>query len=193
MKPRVISVSVGEGRVHLVSGSTGFVTESGRLKTFVTADDAVKFCGGEATVWPEQGRPVNLEFAKQWIRNPSRPTTLEALQKLSEVDSVYVEINLAYSDYKPENIPAELLKEFTRCHEATFSGKRNALAKLANLVVQQDVIAVSNRQGWNTEKLIQGWGGRLTNEWTADEIDQLKNELAIELEFIENVLRNNLV
>lgn len=193
IKRSIISVLIRGRQVSLVSGLTGFVTENGRLKTFSTVEDARKFCGDDCRMYPENGYPVDLEFARHWIKDSSKPATLEILNKLNDVYAVYLQIHLAYSDYKPEDVPPDLMKEFSRSHEATFSGKRDALRKLSNLIFQQMAIKMSREQGWDTEKLIHAWGGEMRNEWAQHELDQLGSELAIEIEFIENTLQKHVV
>ena len=189
IKRSIVSVLIRGRQFSLVSGVTGFLTENGRLKMFSTVEDARKFCGDVYWIYPESGYPVDIEFARHWIKESSKPATLEILNKLLDVDAVYMDIHLAYSDYKPEDVPPDLMKEFLRSNEATFSGKRDMVRKLSTLSFQQIGISISREQGWDTEKLIHGWGGEMRNEWTQHELDQLGSELTIEIEFIENTLQ----
>lgn len=143
IKRGIFSVLIRGRQVSLVSGSTGFLTENGRLKMFSTVEDARKFCGDDCRMYPENGYPVDLEFARCWIKDSSESATLEILSKLLDVDAVYMEIHLSYSDYKPEDVPPDLMKEFSQSHEATFSGKRDTVRKLSTLIFQQMAIKMS--------------------------------------------------
>jgi hypothetical protein len=162
----------------LVSRACGFVTGSDeRLRIFSTVDEAKNFCGGESKIWPEYGS-VDLEFAQRWIEDSTKPIALEVLDKLSDVYGVYMEILLAYSDYK--EVPADIQQECEKPHQN--------LSRLTNLVGQQFILKMGREKGWDTEKLIHGWGGEIKNEWTQSELEQMGTELATVVGFIEQQL-----
>jgi hypothetical protein len=176
--PAIVSVLVQGREIALVSGACGFLTETdGRLKTFSSVEDAKNHLGSEARIWPDYGG-VDLEFARRWIGGSAKPTSLEVLDKLNDVYAVYMEILLAYSDYK--DVPPDIQKECTRSHQV--------LPKLSLLMGQQLILRTAREKGWDTEKLVHGWGGEMKNEWTSGELEKLGEELGIAISFIENIL-----
>ena len=107
------------------------------------------------------------------------------------IDGVYLNILLAYSEYRNDDVPIYVKNELKRNHDSTFSGKRDSLSKLCNYLGQQQALKTVIEKGVDTDKILKGWGGEIRNEWTQEELNQMAIELAIVLEFIKNVLDQN--
>lgn len=178
------SVLVHGQEFFLPCSSAGFLTCSGgRLKLFTNLEDAQKGGCSNSKTFPEYG-PVDLDLGRQWVSDTSKSTSLETLEKLDDIHGTYINILLAYSDVK--EIPPDIEKEDIRNRDVWFSSEtQKAFEKLSNINMREMAYKMGPELNWDVEKLVQGWGGRIPNEWAPEELSKLEVELAIEIEFIE--------
>lgn len=189
MKALILPINIGDEQVSLLIDNSGvLVDDSGHIRIFPTIEDAKQVYGDESQIWPDSGS-VDLAFTKSWISDPKKSAASDVLSRLANVDAVYTNILISYSDFKPEDIPNDIVLELDRCHQETISGKRDPLNRLANLTGQEQILEVACEQGWDTDKLIRGWGGIIQSDWSSDELDQIARELIVEIDFIEKVLQ----